>query len=199
MIAKRIFDIIFAVLGLIILLPLLLVVSLWIKIDSRGPVLFKQKRVGYKGKYFFTYKFRTMVQDAEKEKVRLTGANDTRITKAGRSLRKYKIDELPQLVNVLKGEMSFVGPRPEVPEYVKLFADDYKVILSVKPGITDFASIKFRDESELMKEQDKREEIYVNEILPQKIELYKKYVNEHSFFMDLYIIFRTLFSLGNSS
>ena len=147
MIRKRIFDIFFSILGLILLSPLLLVVSIFIKIDSKGSIFFKQLRVGQGGKQFFTYKFRTMVQDAEKRGARLTSAKDSRITTAGKILRKYKIDELPQLINVLKGEMSFVGPRPELPEYVDLFREEYEIILRVKPGITDIASIKYLDES----------------------------------------------------
>ena len=196
MIRKRIFDIFFSILGLILLSPLLLVVSIFIKIDSKGSIFFKQLRVGQGGKQFFTYKFRTMVQDAEKRGARLTSAKDSRITTAGKILRKYKIDELPQLINVLKGEMSFVGPRPELPEYVDLFREEYEIILRVKPGITDIASIKYLDESELMKDDDSAEKVYVNDILPQKIELYKRYVEKRSLSLDLYLIILTLFSLG---
>jgi len=133
-----------------------------------------------------------MIKEAEKTGKRLTSNNDTRITKIGRLLRKYKIDEFPQLINVFKGEMSFVGPRPELPEYVKLFRNDYNYILKVKPGITDFASIKFRDESKLIENSEEAENIYLNKILPQKIKLYKKYVREHSFLLDLYLISSTL-------
>jgi lipopolysaccharide/colanic/teichoic acid biosynthesis glycosyltransferase len=136
-----------------------------------------------------------MIKNAEMEGIKLTSANDPRITKIGRLLRKYKIDELPQLINVLKGEMSFVGPRPEVAEYVELFKKDYASILKVKPGITDMASIKFRDESKLIKNEDNAENIYINEILPQKIELYKKYIKERSFLLDMHIILFTLFYL----
>jgi len=134
-----------------------------------------------------------MAKDAGKKGIKLTSSHDSRITKIGRLLRKYKIDEIPQLINVLKGEMSFVGPRPEVPEYVELFRKDYDYILNAKPGITDFASIKFRDESKLIKNSENAEDIYIKEILPQKIELYKKYVKERSFLLDLYLILLTLF------
>lgn len=193
--SKRIFDLFFSFLGLTILFPFIFVISILIKIDSRGPIFFKQVRVGHKWKYFYVYKFRTMVKDAEKKGIKLTSINDPRITKIGRLLRKYKIDELPQLINVLKGEMSLVGPRPEVPEYVKLSRDSYDHILKVKPGITDFASIKFRNESNLMKSGMNAENIYINKILSQKIELYKKYAKERSFSMDLQLILLTLFYL----
>lgn len=192
---KRIFDLFFSFSALIFLPPLCVVVSILIKFDSQGPVFFKQSRVGYKGRWFYLYKFRTMAKDAEKKGIKLSSINDPRITKIGRLLRKYKIDELPQLINVLKGEMSFVGPRPEVPEYVKLFRKDYDYILNAKPGITDFASIKFRDESKLIKNSENAEDIYIKEILPQKIELYKKYIKERSFSLDIYLIFLTLFYL----
>lgn len=192
---KRIFDLFLSFIGLIILSPLFLIVSILIKLDSQGPILFKQVRVGHKWKHFYLYKFRTMVKDAEKKGIKLTSINDPRIIKIGRLLRKYKIDELPQLINVLKGEMSFVGPRPEVPEYVQLFRDSYDYILKVKPGITDFASIKFRNESNLIKNGEVAENIYINEILSQKIELYEKYAKERSFSLDLRLVFLTLFYL----
>ena len=145
---KRSFDVFFSLLGLILLFPLFLVVSILIKLSSQGPILFKQLRVGRNGEKFYLYKFRSMVKDAEQKGPKLTTEKDARVTKIGAYLRKYKLDELPQLLNVLKGEMSFVGPRPEVPEYVEMFNDDYVHILKVKPGITDFAAIKFRKESE---------------------------------------------------
>jgi len=192
---KRIFDLFFSLSGLIFLHPLFVVISILIKFDSQGPVFFKQLRVGYKGGRFYLYKFRTMAKDVRKKEIKLSSINDPRITKIGRLLRKYKIDELPQLINVLKGEMSFVGPRPELPDYVELFRIDYEYILNAKPGITDFASIKFRDESKLIKNSENAEDIYTKEILPQKIELYKKYIKERSFSLDIYLIFLTLFYL----
>lgn len=196
MVSKRIFDFFFSTLGLILFSPLFIVIPILIKIDSRGPAIFKQLRVGQNGKLFYAYKFRSMIQNADKKGVRLTRADDLRITTVGKILRKYKIDELPQLINVLKGEMSFVGPRPELPEYVDLFREEYEIILRVKPGITDIASIKYLDESELMKDNDSAEQVYVNDILPQKIELYKRYVENRSLSLDLYLIILTLFSLG---
>jgi len=192
MIIKRIFDLFLSLIGLIILSPLFFFISIVVKVDSQGPIFFKQVRIGYKWKKFYVYKFRTMIEDAEKVGERLTSNNDIRITKIGRLLRKYKIDEFPQLINVFKGEMSFVGPRPELPEYVEAFRNDYDYILKVKPGITDFASIKFRDESKLIENSKEAENIYINKILPQKIKLYKKYVIEHSFLLDLYLISSTL-------
>ena len=193
--SKRIFDIFFSLLGLLILSPLFFFVSILIKSDSAGPVFFKQLRVGFKGKRFLLYKFRTMEKNAENKGIKLTSSSDPRITKIGRFLRKHKIDEFPQLINVLKGEMSFVGPRPELPEYVELFKKDYNYILKVRPGITDFASIKFRNESNLMQNGRDAENIYINEIISKKIELYKKYVKERSFAFDLHLIFMTLFYL----
>jgi len=192
---KRIFDLFFSFSALIFLPPLFVIVSILIKFDSQGSVFFKQPRVGYKGRRFYIYKFRTMAKDAEKKEIKLTSSHDSRITKIGKILRKYKIDEVPQLINILKGEMSFVGPRPELPEYVELFRKDYEYILNAKPGITDFASIKFRDESKLIKNSENAEDIYTKEILPQKIELNKKYIKERSFSLDIYLIFLTLFYL----
>jgi len=191
--SKRIFDLLFSVISLIILSPLFFFISILVKLDSQGPIFFKQIRIGHKGKKFHVYKFRTMIKEAEKTGERLTSNNDTRITKIGRLLRKYKIDEFPQLINVFKGEMSFVGPRPELPEYVEVFRNDYDYILKVKPGITDFASIKFRDESKLIKNGENAEYIYINKILPQKIKLYKKYVKNNSLKLDIYLIILTIF------
>ena len=194
-IIKRIFDLFLSFIGLIILSPLFFFISILVKLDSQGPIFFKQVRIGYKWEKFHVYKFRTMIEDAEKVGESLTSNNDIRITKIGRLLRKYKTDEFPQLINVFKGEMSFVGPRPELPEYVELFRKDYSYILNAKPGITDFASIKFRKESKLINNNENAENIYINEILPQKIELYKKYIKERSFSLDIYLIFLTLFYL----
>ncbi len=194
-VSKRIFDIFFSFIWLIILSPLFLLISFVIKLGSKGPVFFKQERIGHERKHFYLYKFRTMIKNAETTGIRLTSNNDPRITRIGRMLRKFKIDELPQLINVLKGQMSFVGPRPELPEYVELFKKDYDYILRVKPGITDFASIEFRAESTLLKSPKDAKNVYINEILPQKIELYKKYVRERSFLLDLRLILLTLLYL----
>lgn len=193
--SKRIVELFLSIIGLIILSPLFLIVAISIKLDSKGPIFFRQKRVGYKGKNFLLYKFRSMAKNTNERVENLTIKNDPRITKVGRLLRKYKIDEFPQLINILKNEMSFIGPRPELPKYVELFRKDYEYILKVKPGITDFASITFRDESELMKNGKNAENIYLNEILPQKIRLNKKYIKNRSSFLDLKLFFLTLIKL----
>ena len=191
---KRLFDFIASFYGLILLAPIFVLVALWIKIDSSGPIFFRQDRVGFQGTLFRIHKFRTMVSDAEKERKQITVGADSRITNVGSFLRKYKLDELPQLIDVLVGDMSLVGPRPEVPKYIDCYSDDEKhEVLSVRPGITDNASIEFRDESELLSMSKDPEATYINEVLPKKIALYRKYVREHSFFGDVGIIFKTIF------
>ena len=189
---KRVFDFIASLLGLIVLSPLFLVIAILIKLDDGGSIFFRQIRVGQYGKLFKIYKFRTMVENAEKLGAQVTKGDDPRITRVGKFLRKYKLDELPQLINVLKGEMSLVGPRPEVPKFVKLFEEDYKEILQVKPGITDYASLEFKDENELLKGAENPEEVYIKEILSKKIEYYKKYLKDISFTTDLKIILKTI-------
>ena len=164
-IIKRIFDIVCSGLGLIILSPFLLFVAIRIKMGSDGPVFFKQIRVGEKGREFKILKFRTMVVDAEKLGRQITVGNDNRITKIGAFLRKYKIDELPQLINVFKGDMSLVGPRPEVPRYVNMYTEEQRRVLDVKPGITDLASIRYRDENELLGKAENPDEFYINTIM----------------------------------
>lgn len=192
---KRIFDFVASFLGLIVLSPLFLVIAILIKLDDGGSVFFRQTRVGQYGKLFKIYKFRTMVENAEKLGAQVTKGDDPRITRVGKFLRKYKLDELPQLINVLKGEMSLVGPRPEVPKFVKLFEEDYKEILQVKPGITDYASLEFKDENELLKGVENPEEVYIKEILPKKIKFYKKYLKEISFTTDLKLILKTIWGI----
>lgn len=193
---KRIFDFIAACAGLFVLSPVLLLVALWIKLDSPGPVLFRQKRVGRHGQLFNILKFRTMVVAAEAQGLSITTHADRRITRAGSVLRKCKLDELPQLYNVLAGEMSLVGPRPEVPKYVALYPETARAtILSVRPGITDNASIEFSDESSLLRESSDPERMYIEEILPRKIALYLDYVAAQSFWLDLSLIGKTLSKL----
>ena len=193
MIAKRCFDLFFVLFGLLILSPLMLLVAVLIKFGSSGPILFKQVRVGLNGKHFYILKFRTMVVDAEQIGAKVTTADDSRITKVGHWLRKYKLDELPQLINVLKGEMSFVGPRPEVPEYVKFYPDDVKkLVLSVPPGITDMAAIEFRNENEMLQQSDNPVQVYREKILPIKLKYYLKYVSERSLVLDFILILKTL-------
>ncbi|MBS1687699.1 MAG: sugar transferase [Bacteroidetes bacterium] len=164
----RFFDIIFSFVGLIILSPVLLFLCLWVKLTSKGPVFYKQKRVGLGGKEFWLYKFRSMYVDADKRGL-LTVGKDTRITSSGYYLRKYKLDELPQLFNVLTGDMSIVGPRPEVKKYVDLYTDEQKKILNVRPGITDLASIKYKNENDLLHTQSDPEQYYIAHIMPEKI------------------------------
>ena len=191
---KRLFDSSISFCGLILVFPVFVLVALWIKIDSRGSVFFRQERVGFQGSLFRIHKFRTMVLDAEKEGKQITIGADPRITTVGRFLRKYKLDELPQLVDVLVGDMSLVGPRPEVLKYIDCYSNDEKRdVLSVKPGITDNASIEFRDENKLLANSNDPESTYINKVLPKKIALYRKYVRERSFFGDVEIIFRTIF------
>ena len=160
--------------------------------ESDGPILFKQIRVGEKGKEFKILKFRTMVVDAEKLGRQITVGNDSRITKIGGFLRKYKIDELPQLINVFKGDMSLVGPRPEVPRYVDMYTDQQRKVLDVKPGITDLASIRYRDENELLGKAENPDEFYINTIMPDKLALNMEYINKSNIFLDVYIILKTI-------
>jgi lipopolysaccharide/colanic/teichoic acid biosynthesis glycosyltransferase len=192
---KRLFDIVVSLAGLVLLSPLLLLVAVLVKADSRGPIFFRQERMGRGFRSFSIYKFRTMVWDASRKGQSITVGNDPRITPAGRFLRATKIDELPQLINVLKGEMSFVGPRPEIRQYVELFRKDYEEILKIRPGITDLASVKYRDEAAILGRSENPEDEYVRRVLPEKIELAKEYLRRSSLFFDLSLIFKTLFSL----
>ena len=196
---KRAFDFLVSLIGLIILSPLFGIISILIKIHDKGPIFFKQKRIGQNFKPFYIYKFRTMIINAENKGPLITKEDDPRITALGKFLRKFKIDELPQLINVLKGDMSLVGPRPEVEKYVNFFKKDYKEILKIKPGITDYATIYFKDEELILKKFAKNneniEEVYLKQILPQKIKFYKKYLQEISFFTDLKLIFLTIWKI----
>ncbi|MGK7931003.1 MAG: sugar transferase [Microcystaceae cyanobacterium] len=192
---KRLFDVVVASFGILILLPILIPISLWIKLDSSGPIFFKQVRIGKEGKEFEIFKFRTMVSDAEKQGKLLTVGKDPRITRSGQFLRKYKLDELPQLLNVLRGEMSFVGPRPEVPRYVSLYNEQQRQVLAVRPGITDLASIQFRNENDLLASVNDPETYYVETIMPQKLTLNLTYINQANLWNDLKIIFTTLLKI----
>ena len=189
---KRIFDLFSSAVGLIILSPLFLLIAILIKLDSTGPVFFKQKRIGLKGKMFNIYKFRTMLANTKGEDRQITIGLDSRITRRGRILRKFNLDELPQLINVLKGEMSLVGPRPEVPKYIELYSEGQKKVLSVKPGMTDYASIEFNKESEILASSSHPKDDYVRKIMPQKIILNLKYINDRSILLDFKLILRTL-------
>ncbi|WP_172242673.1 sugar transferase [Permianibacter fluminis] len=195
MAVKRSFDFIVALFGLLGLAPLFLIMAAWIKLDSKGPVFFRQERVGLHGVPFRIHKFRTMTQNAEIAG-QLTVGKDSRVTKAGSFLRKYKLDELPQLIDVLVGHMSLVGPRPEVPKYVALYSEAEKShIFSVRPGITDEASILLVDENEILSVHENPERAYIELILPKKIAMYKDYVSGRTFAGDFYILLRTLFKI----
>ncbi|MEW6220801.1 MAG: sugar transferase [Thermodesulfobacteriota bacterium] len=190
---KRLLDLVLVIPGLLLLAPVLAGIALWIRLDSPGPVLFRQRRVGRGGRPFFVLKFRTMVADAEAKGPRITVGGDPRITSSGRLLRQSKLDELPQLFNVLKGEMSLVGPRPEVPEYVALYPPEVRdEVLSIPPGITDFASIEFRDENTLLAQAADPHRAYVETILPIKLGHYRRYVRERSLTLDLLLLGRTI-------
>ena len=194
---KRIFDVIAAVMGLVILSPLLLLIGISIRLFDGGPVFYRQTRVGRYGQTFEVYKFRTMTVSQDEDAPQITAANDQRITKFGRHLRNHKLDELPQLLNVMLGEMSIVGPRPEVPQFVERYpADQRDIILSVRPGITDLASIEFREEMSLLSNVHDPQRFYVDDILPRKLELYVRYVREWSLLFDFRIIFRTIVKLA---
>ena len=188
---KRTFDIGVSFVGLILLSPLMLLAALAIKLASPGPIMFRQKRIGKGFHPFLIYKFRTM-QEASGRRRSLTVGDDPRITPTGRLLRRTKIDEIPQLINVLKGDMSFVGPRPEVPEFVELFRSEYEEILKVRPGITDLASLKYRDEAAVLEQSENPEEEYLRRVLPDKINLSKEYIRRSSFFFDLTLILKTV-------
>ncbi|MDD4004288.1 MAG: sugar transferase [Elusimicrobiaceae bacterium] len=188
---KRMLDMTLIIFALPLVIPLFIAAALAVKAGDGGPVFFRQKRAGLAFQPFFILKFRTMTENAERQGAQITAGGDTRITPVGKFLRAAKLDELPQLFNVLKGEMSLVGPRPEVARYVELFRQDYETVLSVRPGITDYAAIAFRNEEELLARCQRPRDAYVNEILPAKIALYKKYVAEISFLTDVKILAKT--------
>lgn len=191
--AKRLFDLVASGLGLLLLAPMLLAIALAIKLESPGRVFFRQERVGRFGKTFRIHKFRTMVTDAERQGLQITVGSDARVTRVGAVLRKYKLDELAQLIDVFVGEMSLVGPRPEVPRYVACYpAEVRSIVLSVPPGITDWASIEFKEENAILGSAVDAERVYIEEILPIKLGYYVRYVRERSFMMDVRIIFSTL-------
>lgn len=192
LVAKRLFDLLFSLAGLLLFSPLFLLIALWVRLDSRGPVIFTQQRVGKEGKLFRIYKFRTMVPDAERQGTAITVANDRRVTACGAFLRKYKLDELPQLVNILKGEMTLIGPRPEVPHYVRLYTKEQRQVLLMTPGLTDEASIKYRNENELLREADCAERVYVEQIMPDKLRINLEYMRSASLRRDLQIIWKTV-------
>lgn len=190
--AKRTFDLIFSSLGLLVLSPLLLTIALWTKVDSPGPVFYKGRRVGRYGKRFSMYKFRTMVLNAEKLGGSSTPDDDRRITPVGRVLRRYKLDEFPQLINVFKGDMSFVGPRPQVQWAVDLYTPEERQVLNVRPGITDYASLRFPNEGEILKGSLDPDKDYMEKIHPEKMRLSLEYIKTCSFSADIAIILKTM-------
>ena len=189
---KRMIDLVVAFFALLVLSPFLIIIVIWVKLDSTGPIFFRQTRAGRFNKPFKIYKFRSMEVNAESRGRQITTSEDPRVTRSGRFLRRTKLDELPQLFNVLLGDMSLVGPRPEVQKYVELFRADYEEVLSLKPGITDFATIEFRDEESVLQGYSDPEAGYVQEVLPRKIALYKKYIREQGTWTDIKLILLTL-------
>ena len=194
---KRIFDIFFSFLGLLLLSPLFLVLAVWISLDSRGGVFYRQLRVGRGNRDFRLIKFRSMRTDADKAGLITVGGHDPRITRSGYFIRKYKLDELPQLINVLKGDMSFVGPRPEVRKYVDMYTPEQLHVLDVRPGITDEASIRYRNENELLATADDPERFYIETVMPDKLRINLEYVQNHSLLGDIKLIFRTFAAVVN--
>jgi lipopolysaccharide/colanic/teichoic acid biosynthesis glycosyltransferase len=188
----RFFDLLISILAIIILIPFLIIISVLIIIDTPGGIFYLQKRVGKNNRDFTLFKFRTMRINSDKKLLLTVGSKDQRITRSGYFLRKFKIDELPQLINVILGNMSFVGPRPEVRKYVNLYNDEQKIVLSVKPGITDYASIRFKDENKLLALSPDPEKTYIEEIMPLKIKLNMAYINEMTVFSYFKIIILTL-------
>ena len=188
---KRAFDIVASGLGLIVLSPIFLILAIWIKLDSPGPVFYRQVRVGRNNKDFRIFKFRSMRVGSDKGSLVTIGGRDPRITRSGYYIRKFKLDELPQLINVFIGDMSLVGPRPEVRHYVDYWTPEQMHVLDVCPGITDPASIKFRNENELMEKAEDPEKYYIEVIMQEKIKLYLDYVANHSFWGDIKLIFKT--------
>lgn len=193
---KRLFDIIASACGLIVLSPLFFIVAVWIKLDSAGPVFYRQVRVGRYNKDFKIFKFRSMRVGADKGSLVTIGGRDPRVTCIGYYLRKFKIDELPQLINVFLGDMSLVGPRPEVRHYVDYWTPEQLHVLDVRPGITDPASIKFRNENELMESAEDPESFYINVIMQEKLKLYLEYVQNASFWYDVKLIFKTFYVIS---
>lgn len=192
---KRLFDIVASGLGLLVLSPLFVVLAVWIKLDSKGPVFYRQVRVGRYNRDFRIFKFRSMRVGADKGSLVTIGGRDPRVTRSGFWIRKFKLDELPQLINVFVGDMSLVGPRPEVRHYVDFWTEEQRHVLDVRPGITDPASIKFRNENELMEQAEDPEKYYIEVIMQEKIKLYLEYVNNHSFLGDIGLIFKTFWAI----
>ncbi len=188
---KRLFDIVAASCGLLVLSPVFLLLAVWIKADSRGPVFYRQSRVGHCNRDFWLYKFRSMREGADRAGLITVGGRDPRVTASGYYIRKYKLDELPQLINVLRGDMSIVGPRPEVRRYVDLYTPEQMHVLDVRPGITDLASIRYRNENELLARAEDPDRYYVEVVMQDKLRINLEYVANHSFVYDMKLIFKT--------
>ena len=188
---KRIFDIVASGIGLILLSPLFVILAIWIKCDSIGPVFYKQVRVGRNNMDFQLFKFRSMRVGSDKKGLITVGGHDPRITRSGYYIRKYKLDEFPQLINVFKGDMSLVGPRPEVRKYVDMYTEEQMHVVDVRPGITDLASIRYRNENELLERVNDPDKYYVEVIMPDKLRINLEYVARHSFTFDIRLIFQT--------
>lgn len=189
---KRLFDIVFSISGILILSPFFILISILVMVTSAGGAFYRQVRVGKNGKEFKLFKFRTMRMGSDKAGALTIGMRDSRITRIGYYLRKYKLDELPQLFNVLIGDMSFVGPRPEVPKYVALYTPEQKSVLKVKPGITDYASIVYSEENALLANAENPEELYINKVMPAKLKLNMRYIQDMSLRTDMGIILKTI-------
>lgn len=194
---KRIFDFSASLFAIVLLSPFLIVISLLVLITSGYPIFYLQDRVGKNWEMFKIFKYRTMVRNADKIGPSITPGRDNRVTTVGRFLRKYKLDELPQFFNVLLGSMSLVGPRPEVMRYAEIYKEDYNQVVSIKPGITDYSSIKFRNEADILDKVENQEEYYIKEILPERIRLSCQYINEISFVTDVKILLKTFFTIIN--
>ena len=194
---KRLFDILASSFGLMMISPLFLILAIWIKLDSKGPVFYKQERVGRGNKDFKLYKFRSMRIGADKDGLLTIGGRDSRLTRSGYYIRKYKLDEFPQLINVLKGDMSLVGPRPEVRKYVEMYTLEQMHVLDVRPGITDAASIKYRNANEMLENAENPDDYYINVIMQDKLRINLEYVKNHSFLYDIKLIFSTFGAIIN--
>lgn len=192
---KRLFDIVASGLGLLVLSPLFLILAIWIKLDSKGPVFYKQIRVGRNNNDFQLFKFRSMRVGSDKKGLITVGERDPRITRSGYLIRKYKLDEFPQLINVFIGDMSLVGPRPEVRKYVEMYTPEQMHVLDVRPGITDMASILYRNENELLEKADDPDKFYVEVVMQDKLRINLEYVAKHSFWFDIKLIFKTFWAI----
>lgn len=192
---KRLFDIVASACGLIILSPLFIILSIWIKLDSKGPVFYRQVRVGRHNKDFRIFKFRSMRVGSDKQGLITVGGRDPRVTRSGYFIRKYKLDEFPQLINVFVGDMSLVGPRPEVRKYVDMYTEEQMRVLDVRPGITDLASIRYRNENELLENAENPDQYYIDVIMQDKLAINLEYVANHSFWYDIKLIFKTFWEI----